>query len=46
MAGMPAANQAAVATEHRERDAPQLATLGASLAALLLTSGPGPQGRK
>jgi hypothetical protein len=45
MADMPANNQAAVQTEQRERDAPQLAKLGASLAALLLTSGPGPQGR-
>jgi len=42
---MAANNQAAVQTEQRERDAQQLAKLGASPAALLLTSGPGPQGR-
>ena len=40
MADMPANNQAAVQTEQRERDAQQLAKLGASPAALLLTSGP------
>ena len=45
MADMPANNQAAVQTEQREHDAQQLAKLSASLAALLLTSGPGPQGR-
>ncbi|HEX8036207.1 MAG TPA: hypothetical protein VF510_20285 [Ktedonobacterales bacterium] len=45
MAGMPAANQAAVQTEQRERDAQQLAKLGASPAALLLSFGTGPQGR-
>jgi len=42
---MPANDPAAVQPEHRERDAQQLAKLGASLAALLLTSGPGPQCR-
>ncbi|HEX8996643.1 MAG TPA: hypothetical protein VF812_11480 [Ktedonobacterales bacterium] len=46
MAGMPTANQAAAQTEQRERDAQRLAKLGANPAALLLTSGPGPQGRK
>lgn len=45
MAGMPAANQAAVQTEQRERDAQQLAKLGASPSALLLTSGSDPQCR-
>lgn len=45
MAGMLAANQAAMQTEQRECDAQQLAKLGASPAALLLTSGPDPQGR-
>ena len=45
MAGMPDANQAAVQTEQRERDAQQLAKFGASPSALLLTSGPGPQCR-
>ena len=45
MADMPANNQAAVQTEQRERGAQQLAKLGASPAALLLTSAPGPQGR-
>ncbi|MGH3523560.1 MAG: hypothetical protein ACRDU4_12235 [Mycobacterium sp.] len=38
MADMPANNQAAVQTEQRARDAQQLAKLGASPAALLLTS--------
>jgi hypothetical protein len=45
MAGMPAANQTAVRTEQRERDVPQLAKLGPSPAAPLLTSGLGPQDR-
>lgn len=50
MAGMPAANQAAVQTAQRARDAQQLATLGASPAALLLTPAwvprsPGPKRR-
>ncbi|HZC06881.1 MAG TPA: hypothetical protein VE338_14700 [Ktedonobacterales bacterium] len=45
MAGMPAANQAAEQTEQRDADAQQLAKLGASPAALLLTFSPGPQGR-
>ena len=36
MADMPANNQAAVQTEQRERDAQQLARLGASPAALLI----------
>lgn len=45
MAGMPAANQAAAQAEQRERDVQQLAKLGASPAALLLTSGLGSQGR-
>ena len=37
MPDMPANNQAAVQTEHRERDAQQLAKLGASPAALRMT---------
>jgi hypothetical protein len=45
MADMPANNQVAVQTEQRKRDAQQLAKLGASPAALLLTSSPGPQVR-
>jgi hypothetical protein len=45
MADMPANNQAAVQTEQRERDAQQLTRLGTIPAALLLTSGPGHQGR-
>ena len=45
MADMPTNNQATVQTEQREHDAQQLAKLGASPAALLLTSGPGPKGR-
>jgi len=45
MADIPANNQAAVQIEQRAHDAQQLAKLGASPAALLLTSGPGLQGR-
>ena len=45
MADVPANNQAAVQTERCERSAQQLARLGASPAALRLTSGPGHQGR-
>jgi hypothetical protein len=45
MADMPANNQAAVQTEQCECDAQQLAKLGASPAALPLTSDAGHQGR-
>jgi hypothetical protein len=45
MADMPTSGQAAVQSEQGKQDAQQLAKLGASPAALLLTSDPGPQGR-